>query len=216
MVYDLSKSASILNHYVTQLRDVKVQQDRMRFRENIKRCGQLLAYEISKTFNYDKCEVDTPLGVAPCKRLDKQVVIASIMRAGLPFHNGFLSILDEADNAFVSAYRKHHKDGTFEIDLQYLTCPNLDDSILIIGDAMLATGASIHKTIQSMGEYGKPHKIHIATVIASTEGIKYIQRFYPNVNIWTCAIDEELTAKSYIVPGLGDAGDLSFGEKMQD
>ncbi len=216
MVHDLSKNVSVLNHYIAQLRDSEVQQDRMRFRENIKRCGQILAYEISKTFKYEESEVETPLGFADCKKMSQHLVIASILRAGLPFHQGFLSVLDEADNAFVSAYRKHHKDGTFEIDLQYLTCPNLEDSVLILGDAMLATGASIHKTIESLKSYGKPQKIHIATVIASTEGIKYIRRFHPKINIWACAIDDELTAKSYIVPGLGDAGDLSFGDKMQE
>ena len=216
MLKDFSKSNSIINHYVSQLRDAEIQGDRMRFRENIKRCGQLLAYEISKTLNYKTRETETPLGVAQCNVLEDRVVIASILRAGLPFHQGFLDVFDEADNAFVSAYRKHHKDGTFEIDLQYLTCPPLEDSVLILCDAMLATGASIHKAIKSFESYGKPRKIYMATVISSTDGIKYLSRLYPRIDIWTCAVDEELTARSYIVPGLGDAGDLCFGEKLQD
>lgn len=216
MLFDLSKNSSIINHYVAQLRDQSVQRDRLKFRNNIKRCGELLAYEISKTFNYDNKDVETPLGTAECEFLNKRVVIASVMRAGLPFHHGILNVLDEADNAFISAYRKHHKDGTFEIDLQYLTCPDLNDSYLILADAMLATGSSIQKALISMRPYGKPSKINIATVIASTDGIKHIRRYFPKANIWTCAIDEELTARSYIVPGLGDAGDLSYGDKLQE
>jgi uracil phosphoribosyltransferase len=216
MLKDLSKSNSIINHYLSQLRDAEIQKDRMRFRENIKRCGQLLAYEISKTLKYKKKATETPLGVAEGSVLEDRIVIASILRAGLPFHQGFLELFDEADNAFVSAYRKHHKDGTFEIDLQYLTCPPLEDSVLIICDAMLATGASIHKAIKAFEGYGKPRKIHMATVISSTDGLKHLRRLYPGIDIWTCAVDEELTARSYIVPGLGDAGDLCFGEKLQD
>jgi uracil phosphoribosyltransferase len=216
MLKDLSKNASILNQYVAEMRDAEQQKDRLRFRTNIQRCGKFLAYEISKTLKYRKEEVETPLGVADCNLLDQNVVIASVMRAGLPFHQGFLDVFDKADNAFVSAYRKHHKDGTFEIDLQYLTCPDLQDKVLILCDAMLATGASLQKTLEHLENFGKPAKVHIATVIASTDGIKYIRRFNSLANIWTCAVDEELTARSYIVPGLGDAGDLAFGEKLQD
>jgi len=216
MLKDLSKSASILNDYVAEMRDAEKQKDRLRFRSNIKRCGQMIAYEISKTLKYREQEVETPLGVAECEVMDQDVVIASVMRAGLPFHQGFLDVFDKADNAFVSAYRKHHKDGTFEIDLQYLTCPNLEGRVLILCDAMLATGASLHKTLEYLENYGKPSKVHIATVISSADGVKYIRRYHSKAIIWTCALDEELTARSYIVPGLGDAGDLSFGEKLQE
>ncbi|TVR80361.1 MAG: uracil phosphoribosyltransferase [Saprospirales bacterium] len=216
MLHNLSKNSSVINHYLAEIRDAKKQVDRLRFRSNIRRCGEMIAYELSKTLKYKSVEVETPLGVAKSEVLDQSVVIASILRAGLPFHQGFLNVFDEADNAFISAYRKHHKDGTFEIDLQYLTCPPLEDRVLILSDAMLATGASIQKTLQNLESYGKPSKVHIATIIASVDGIKYIRRLYPNAVIWACAVDEELTARSYIVPGLGDAGDLAFGEKLQE
>jgi len=150
------------------------------------------------------------------KSLLDQIVIANILRAGIPMHNGLLNYFDQADNAFVSAYRKHHKDGSFEINLQYVSCPNLNNAVLIICDPMLATGASMDIAIKNLLEYGTPKQIHIVTAISSMDGLEYIQRIYPNAQIWTGAVDEELTAKSYIVPGLGDAGDLSFGPKVQD
>lgn len=216
MIYNFDQKTSIVNRYVAELRDVNVQGNRMLFRNNLERIGEIIGYEISKDLRYKTAEVETPLGVAECQLPDQKVVIAGILRAGLPLHQGILNIFDDADNAFVSAYRKHHKDGTFEISVNYVTCPPVDDAILIIADPMLATGSSFDATIKALEEYGKPDQIHIVTVIASTNGIQYIKRYYPEAYIWAGAIDEELTAKSYIVPGLGDAGDLAFGNKLQE
>jgi len=182
----------------------------------MERIGEIAAYEISKTLNYVHKEIETPLGVASCPHMTNRIVLTTILRAGLPLHNGLLSYFDMADNAFISSYRKHHKDGTFEIDTQYVTCPPIDGSIVIISDPMLATGASMKQAIESIIEFGNPAKIHIVSVIASSLGLKYVQRIFPDIDIWIAAEDEELTAKSYIVPGLGDAGDLAFGSKLQD
>jgi uracil phosphoribosyltransferase len=198
------------------MRDVNTQTDRMRFRRNMERIGEIMAYEISKILPYSMQEVETPLGIADIMLPTEQPVIASILRAGLPLHEGVLNVFDRADNAFVSAYRKHHKDGTFEINVEYLSCPPLQNRVLIIVDPMLATGASMEISVKRLLENGQPRQIHIVTAIASASGIAYIQRMLPKAHLWVGAIDEELTAKSYIVPGLGDAGDLAFGEKMQD
>ncbi|MFT4666585.1 MAG: uracil phosphoribosyltransferase [Polaribacter sp.] len=211
----LSKYPSIANSYVAELRDVNIQKDRMRFRRNLERIGEVLAYEISKTLEYEVQDVETPLGIAKSSLLKDRVVLSSILRAGLPFHQGFLNIFDQADNAFVSAYRMHHKDGTFEINLQYTSCPDLSDSVLILVDPMLATGASMDITIRQLKEYGTPKKIHVVAAIASSYGYDYIRRLHPDVELWIGDLDEELTAKSYIVPGLGDAGDLAYGAKVQ-
>lgn len=198
------------------MRSVTIQKDSMRFRINMERLGELMAYEISKKLEYKGAVAETPLGEAMIDMPSQQIVLASILRAGLPLHQGFLRIFDDVENAFISAYRSHHKDGTFDIKLQYVTCPNLDGKVLIILDPMLATGASLHKTLEELQEYGSPSHIHIAAAISSRQGINHVHRFFPQAHIWTAAIDEELTAKSYIVPGLGDAGDLSYGAKMQD
>jgi uracil phosphoribosyltransferase len=216
MLTNFSEQKSIINQYIGELRDVNIQGDRMRFRKNMERIGQLIAYEISKELTYETKDIETPLGVAPTSVLNSQPVLATILRAGLPLHEGLLNTFDQADNAFISAYRKHHKDGTFEINLQYISCPKLENRPLIISDPMLATGASMIKSIQELAKYGKPSQIHIVTVIASAYGINQVRRFFPNARIWAGAIDEELTAKSYIVPGLGDAGDLSYGSKLQE
>ncbi len=215
MVFNLSQKQSIANRYISELRDKEIQLDRMRFRRNLERMGQIFAYEISKTLKYDEEEVQTPLGIANASISSQRIVVGSILRAAIPMHNGVLSILDQADNAFISAYRKHHKDGTFEINLEYITCPDLDDAVLILVDPMLATGSSMDKTIVSLQEYGTPTKIHVATIIASSDGLNHIKRRFPSVQLWVGAVDEELTAKSYIVPGLGDAGDLAYGGKVQ-
>lgn len=212
----LSKYPSIANTYVAELRDVNIQKDRMRFRRNLERIGEVLAYEISKKLSYEEAEVETPLGIAKTGKLKDKVVLASILRAGLPFHMGLLNIFDQADNAFVSAYRMHHKDGTFEINLQYASCPDLNDAVLILADPMLATGASMDITIKQLKEYGTPKKIHVVAAIASVYGYEYIERLHPEVELWIGDLDEELTAKSYIVPGLGDAGDLAYGSKLQE
>lgn len=188
----------------------------MRFRRNLERLGEVLAYEISKTLKYEENSVETLLGIANTQVPNQRIVLSTILRAGLPFHQGMLNYFDQADNAFISAYRMHHKGGTFEIKLEYISCPQLDDCVLILCDPMLATGASIDLTIKALLEYGQPTEIHVVTAIASSYGLSYIRRLHPKVHIWMGAEDEELTAKSYIVPGLGDAGDLSFGSKLQD
>ncbi|MEM6965781.1 MAG: uracil phosphoribosyltransferase [Bacteroidota bacterium] len=216
MIFNLSEHHSIANKYLAELRDVNIQQDRMRFRRNMERVGEVLAYEISKTLTYQKQDVETPLGIASIALPTQRIVLGTILRAGLPLHQGALNVFDEAENAFISAYRMHHKDGTFEINVEYISCPNLKDCILIMCDPMLATGASMHLALKELEEYGKPQAIHIMTAVASTYGLNYIRRLNPKVKLWIGAEDEELTAKSYIVPGLGDAGDLSYGSKLQD
>ena len=216
MVTILDEKNSIANKYLAELRDVNIQSDRLRFRKNVERLGQIMAYELSKSLAYEEKEVETPLGSAITDLPADRIIVASILRAGLPLHMGLLSYFDEADNAFVSAYRKHHKDGTFEINLEYVTCPNLDDAILIITDPMLATGSSFHAALQVLADHGKPKETHLVTLIAATDGVSFIQRMHSEVHLWLGSVDDELTAKSYIVPGLGDAGDLLFGEKLQD
>jgi uracil phosphoribosyltransferase len=215
MVVNLSKHYSLLCDFVSELRNVDIQHDRMRFRRNLERIGEVAAYEISKHMAHQQVETPTPLGTSQCKLLQEQPVLATILRAGLPLHQGLLNYFDRADNAFISAYRKHHPDGSFEISMEYVSSPDLEDRILIISDPMLATGASLVKTIQFLREEGKPKEVHIVCAIACTVGIEYVHRNEPNVKIWCGAIDEELTAKSYIVPGLGDAGDLAYGTKQQ-
>lgn len=216
MVINLSEQHSLVSNWISELRDVDLQTDRMRFRRNLERIAEAMAYEISKQLPWVEKEVQTPLGIHTSKVLQQQPVLATILRAGLPMHNGLLNFFDKADNAFVSAYRKHHRDGTFNIELEYLSCPSIEDRILIISDPMLATGASLVKTIAAIKDEGIPAQIHIVCAIASSIGIEYIYREAGDtVNIWCGDIDEELTAKGYIVPGLGDAGDLAFGSKTQ-
>ena len=216
MVIDLSKNNSLLNHWVAELRDVHVQNDRMRFRRNIERIGEVAAYELSKTLQFKPVEVTTPLGIAPTQLLKEQPVLATILRAGLPLHQGMLNYFDKADNAFISAYRKHHPDGSFEISLEYLSCPNLNDRVLILCDPMLATGASLVETIQAIQKTYTPAQIHIVVTIASQKGIEHVEKeLGADTPIWCAAIDPILNDKSYIVPGLGDAADLAFGTKMQ-
>lgn len=216
MVTDFSQSNSIINQFVAEIRNVEIQTDRLRFRRNLERIGEMMAYEISKTLVYEMFEVETPLGTAQVDLPVEIPVLGTILRAGLPMHQGFLNIFDTAENAFVSAYRRHHKDGTFDIKIEYVSCPLLEGKILIIIDPMLATGASIVATLKHLEEFGVPKQIHIAAAIAAVDGIDYVSRKLPDAKIWVGAIDEELTAKSYIVPGLGDAGDLAFGEKSND
>ena len=216
MVIDLSKNNSLLNHWVAELRDVHVQNDRMRFRRNIERIGEVAAYELSKTLRFKTVDVTTPLGIASTSLLEEQPVLGTILRAGLPLHQGLLNYFDKADNAFISAYRKHHPDGSFEISLEYLSCPDLNNRILILCDPMLATGASIVETIQAIQKTYTPAQIHIVVTIASQKGIEHVEKeLGAAIPIWCAAIDPILNDKSYIVPGLGDAGDLAFGTKMQ-
>jgi len=216
MILNLSEQNSIANRFVAELRDVQIQKDRMRFRRNMERLGEVIAYEISKQLRYKEVEVETPLGIAKIQLPDQKLVLATILRAGLPLHQGLLNYFDHADNAFVSAYRKHHKDGTFEIHVEYVSCPSIEDSVLVVIDPMLATGASMSLAVKALQEYGIPQEIHFATAIASSYGLDHVRRLFPESHIWLGALDEELTAKSYIVPGLGDAGDLSYGLKLQE
>jgi len=215
MVQVIGAKNSIFNQFISEIRDVTIQKDSMRFRRNIERMGEIMAYEISKTLAYEDKEVTTPLGIATVSLLKQQPVIGTILRAGLPLHQGVLNYFDQAENAFVSAYRKHHKDGTFNIALEYLASPLLANKELILCDPMLATGASIVDTYKFLLQRGKPKHTHIVSIIASAEGVEYAKKHLPeNVTIWIGAIDEELTAQSYIVPGLGDAGDLCYGIKI--
>lgn len=216
MVHILSEKNSIINQYIYELRHKDIQKDRLRFRLNIERLGELMAFEISKTLDFAPQKVETPLGEAIVSLPVGQLVVGSVLRAGIPFHQGILRIFDHAGNAFFSAYRKHHKDGSFEIKMGYATTPELENAVLILADPMLATGASAAKVLNFLEAEGMPKKIHLATIISSRYGIDFMRREFPQVEIWTGVVDEELTAKSYIVPGLGDAGDLMFGPKIQE
>lgn len=187
----------------------------MRFRKNMERIGEVVAYEISKTMPYTEVEINTPLGIYYGKGLAHQPIIATIFRAGFPLFQGILNNFDRADCAFIAAYRKHHQDGSFNINQEYVTCPDLEGRTLIIADPMLATGSSLIMALDELFEYGTPCAVHIVVAIACTEGIARVRQKYPEFTIWAADIDEELTAKGYIVPGLGDAGDLSFGSKLQ-
>jgi len=216
MVVNLSAAHSLVSNWISELRDRNLQNDRMRFRRNLERIGEIAAYEISKELPSVFVSIETPLGTHQSKVLAQQPVLATILRAGLPMHNGLLNYFDKADNAFISAYRKHHPDGGFEICLEYMSCPSLDNRIVIIADPMLATGASIIKTIEHMKSEGTPAAFHVVVAIASTTGMAAIEKAFGNsVKIWCGDIDDELTNKGYIVPGLGDAGDLAFGTKSQ-
>ncbi|MBV6439606.1 MAG: uracil phosphoribosyltransferase [Haliscomenobacteraceae bacterium CHB4] len=213
MVFNLAEKNTVANQFIAELRNVEIQKDRARFRRNLERVGSVLAYEISQSLEYELFEVETPLGTAPMMLPSQRIVLSTVLRAGLPFHQGMLHFFDNADSAFISAYRRHHKDGSFEIQLDYVSTPNLDGCVLILTDPMLATGASVNLALQELLRFGDPAAIHVATVIASTAGLDAVRRRYPIARVWTGAVDEELTAKSYIVPGLGDAGDLAYGEK---
>lgn len=215
MVHVIGANNSIFNQYISEIRDVNVQKDSMRFRRNLERMGEIIAYEISKTLDYKLEEVTTPLGIASVSVPAAQPVVATILRAGLPLHQGILNYFDKGQNAFISAYRKHHKDGTFDIHVEYMASPDLTDKVLILTDPMLATGSSMVLTYQALIKRGIPAHTHIVAIIASSEGVEYAKKYLPsNITLWIGAIDEELTAQSYIVPGLGDAGDLAFGEKI--
>jgi uracil phosphoribosyltransferase len=216
MVVNLSTEHSLVTNWIAEIRDFEIQKDRMRFRRNLERVGEVAALEISKVLPYKEVEIQTPLGVAKAKVLEEQPVLTTILRAGLPLHQGLLNYFDKADNAFVSAYRKHDKEsGSFEISLEYFSSPDIENRIVIISDPMLATGASLVKTIQYLREEGEPKSIHIVAAIACSVGIEFVRRNIPSATIWCGDIDDELTAKGYIVPGLGDAGDLAYGVKIQ-
>lgn len=211
----LSKENSLINVFLSELRDINIQQDSMRFRRNLERLGEIFAYEISKTLSYKEEEITTPLGISNMMVLKDQPVIATILRAGLPVHQGILNYFDRAENSFVSAYRKHHKDNSFEIKIEYLSSPSIDGKDLILCDPMLATGQSMFLAYKALLQRGKPRHIHIVGLIASQEGVNFVKSHFPaNTTVWLGAVDDELTAKSYIVPGIGDAGDLAYGKKL--
>jgi uracil phosphoribosyltransferase len=206
---------SILNQFISELRNKEVQTDSMRFRRNLERIGEIFAYEISKTLSYEENKIKTPLGESNMQLSVNKLIIASVMRAGLPLHQGFLNYFDNAENAFISAFRKYHKDGSFDIQFGYLASPKIDDKILILSDPMLASGASMVLAYNSLLEKGTPKHTHIVSIIASKEGVEYLRKNTDSkkITLWLGAVDDELTAKAYIVPGLGDAGDLAYGAK---
>ncbi|MCZ2248086.1 MAG: uracil phosphoribosyltransferase [Bacteroidia bacterium] len=211
----IGSSNSIFNQFVAEIRDVNVQNDSMRFRRNLERMGEIMAYELSKKLSYKTKEVTTPLGETEIGIIEDEIVIGTILRAGLPLHQGVLNYFDKAQNAFISAYRKHHKDNSFEIAIEYLSSPSLDGKILILTDPMLATGSSMVLAYKGMLSKGTPKHTHIISAIASKEGLSYVEKHIPsNMTIWVGAVDDELTVQSYIVPGLGDAGDLAYGTKL--
>jgi uracil phosphoribosyltransferase len=217
IIHNLGLNNSILNQFMAEVRDVRIQGNRMRFRRNIERIGEIMAYEISKTMKYQTVDVQTPLSVQSVSVPCEQIVLATILRAGLPFHQGFLSYFDTADNAFISASRKYNEDhSAFTIELGYLSSPSIEGKTLIIIDPMLATGNSLDLSYQILLKRGKPARIHVACVIASKYGVEQATRLFPNeiTTIWAGAIDPDLNDKAYIVPGLGDAGDLAYGEKI--
>ncbi len=215
MVINIGEGNSLFNEFVREIRDEQIQKDSLRFRRNLERVSEIMAYEISKKLNYSPIEITTPLGIAKLSVLDQYPVIASILRAGLPMHNGFLNYFDKSDNVFISAFRKYQKDGSFDISFEHITGPCLTEREIILADPMLATGGSIILAYNAMLAKGTPTHVHIACLIASKEGIENVLSSLgeKNITIWVGAIDDELTVKSYIVPGLGDAGDLAFGVK---
>lgn len=215
-IKNLELHDSLFNHILAEIRDAEIQLDRMRFRRNLERIGEIMAYEISKTMEYESKEVITPLGVKEVRVLKEQPVLATILRAGLPFHTGLLNMFDQADNAFIAAYRKYDKNDDSEIRVEYFSSPDLDGRVLIVCDPLLATGESLVKTLEGLiGDDMEPKQIHIAVAVASSDGLQHVQSRLSRkpVTIWVGSIDDELTARAYVVPGLGDAGDLAFGEK---
>lgn len=214
-VINFDEHRSIISQYMMELRNVDIQHDMLRFRRNLERIGELMAYEISRTFDYKKIEITTPLASAECEVVADSIVLGTIFRAGIPFHLGFLNTLDKSENAFVSAYRKYKEKENFDVFIEYIASPRLDGKILILVDPMLATGASMELSYRALLTKGTPAKIHIASVIASQTAIDYIKATFPDnkTTIWVGAIDPEINSHSYIVPGLGDAGDLAYGIK---
>lgn len=213
MIFDLSKTTSIANTFIAELRDEQIQKDPMRFRLNLERLGAYFAYEISKTLSYHETQIQTPLGIAKSNMLEQQPVLATILRAGLPMQQGLLSVFDRADCAFITAYRKTQKSGDFIIQIEHISTPDLEGKVVILADPMLATGLSMVLCAKELINRYKIKKLHIVAAIASTEGVKHVRANLPKADLWLGAIDEEMTSKSYIVPGLGDAGDLAYGTK---
>lgn len=216
-IHDLSKQNSVLNTFISEIRDVVVQKDSMRFRRNIERIGEILGYEMSKVLNYTYSTIKTPLGTCNIDLLEDSIVLCSVLRAGVPLHYGLLNYFDAAENAFISAYRHHEENSeNFEIIVEYLACPDLTGKTLILADPMLATGKSMVSTFEALKPYGIPKEVHLISVIGSQKGLDYVEKhFSKDTHLWIATVDKKLDKKGYIVPGLGDAGDLSFGEKLQ-
>jgi len=217
IIHNISSKNSILNTFISEIRDKSIQKDSMRFRRNIERIGEILGYEMSKAFSYNTKTIQTPLALATMELPQNDVVLCSILRAGVPLHNGLLNYFDTAENAFISAYR-HHKDNpeVFEIIVEYLACPSLEGKTLVLADPMVASGQSLVATYEALKPFGTPKEIHLVAVIGAEEGIDFIKDKFPeNTHLWIATIDKVLNSKGYIVPGLGDAGDLAFGEKLQ-
>ncbi|MDD4150574.1 MAG: uracil phosphoribosyltransferase [Bacteroidales bacterium] len=217
-IYNLGGKGTLIDQFISEIRDHEIQLDRARFRNNLARTGEIMAYEISKMLPFTDEDITTSLGIANVPTMAEQPVLATVLRAGLPFHQGFVNYFDHADSAFIAGYRKYDKSGGFEIKIDYVTSPQIEDKILIINDPMLASGGSIELAYKALLNYGNPKHVHIASIIASKEGIDYIERVLPEskITLWLGAIDDELTVKSYIVPGLGDAGDLAYGYKTDN
>ena len=216
-IHHLSETPSILNTFLSELRNVSVQHDRLRFRRNIERIGEVLGYELSKSLHYEATIIQTPMGQSKTALYRNDIVLCSVLRAGVPLHNGLLNYFDNADNAFISAYR-HHKQNpkSFEIVVEYLACPNIENKTLILADPMLATGQSISATYEALKPFGTPKNIHLVSVIGTQQGVDLVSKtFGDDAHLWIAAIDPVLDDQGYIVPGLGDAGDLAFGKKLQ-
>jgi uracil phosphoribosyltransferase len=214
MIFVLNKTNTIANKFLAELRDAVIQQDKARFRRNQEKLGEILAYELSKTLKYEPIEVQTPLGIANINIPADRPVLGTILRAGLPFHQGFMNYFDQSDSAFITAYRKVKRGGAFMIQVDHISTPNLDGQILILCDTMLASGQSLVSVCKELMAQYNIKELHIASVIASTVGIAHVRANLPHARLWICAVDDEMTSKAYIVPGLGDAGDLAFGEKV--
>ena len=216
-IHNLSLKNSVLNTFISEIRDKNIQKDAMRFRRNIERVGEVLGYEMSKTLNYKSASITTPLGINKTNLIENSIVLCSILRAGVPLHSGLLNYFDNAENAFISAYRHHkHNPEHFDIIVEYLACPDLENKTLILADPMLATGQSMVATFEALKPFGIPKEIHLISVIGAQSGIEFVSKaFNTDTHLWIAAIDEKLNDQSYIIPGLGDAGDLAFGEKLQ-
>ncbi len=216
-IHNISQQNSVLNTFLSEIRDTHIQKDSMRFRRNIERIGEILGYEMSKSLNYQSQSINTPLGSSPVSLITNEIVLCSILRAGIPLHQGLLNYFDKAENAFISAYRRHkHNPESFEIIVEYLACPDLENKTLILADPMLATGQSIVATFDALKQLGTPKEVHLVSVIGAQEGIDFVNnKFNSNTHLWIAAIDDTLNDKGYIIPGIGDAGDLAFGKKSQ-
>lgn len=217
-IHNISQQNSVLNTFISEIRNIQIQKDSMRFRRNIERIGEILGYEMSKVLNYKISTIKTPLGNCKVDLFNNDIVLCSILRAGIPLHNGLLNYFDTAENAFISAYRHHDKQNpeSFEIIVEYLACPNLENKTLILADPMLATGQSMVATFEALKPFGTPKEVHLISIIGAQQGVDYVENnFSNNTHLWVAAIDEKLNNYGYIVPGLGDAGDLAFGKKLQ-